>query len=60
MATKKVETKVKLDRETDLELQTWAEETERSKTRQMAVLMRRLVSLRKTNPEALRQLELVN
>ena len=58
MALKGVITKVGLDRETDLDLRKWAEEAERSKTRQAAILLRRLVSLRKTNPDALRQLQI--
>jgi hypothetical protein len=57
---RQVETKVVLDPETDLELKKWADATERSKRRQIGVLLRRLVSLRKTNPDELRRLELAN
>lgn len=58
MVSKRVITKVGLDRETDLDLKKWAEEAERSKTRHTSVLLRKLVGLRRTNPEALRELQL--
>lgn len=51
-------TKVELDDETDKELREWAEEVERSKRRQISVLLRRLTTLRKSNPAELERLQL--
>lgn len=58
MAKSWVTNKVDLDPETDLEIKRWADEADRSKRRQLAVLIRRLVNLKKTNPDAIKQLEL--
>jgi len=55
-----VETKVVLDPETDLDLKKWADEAERSKRRQIAILLRRLTTLRRTNPQDLQRLQLAN
>jgi hypothetical protein len=52
MKSKRVTTKITLSQEMDLELQKMAEEAERSKRRQASILIRRIIQLRKTNPEA--------
>jgi hypothetical protein len=51
-------TKVELDDDTDKEMREWAEEVQRSKRRQIAVLLRRLTTLRRTHPEELQRLQL--
>lgn len=59
MVAKRVETKIKLEPEVDLDLKRWADEEDRSKCRHMAVLLRRLSALRRTKREVLRDLQLV-
>jgi hypothetical protein len=54
----KVETKILLDPDVDLELSKWSDQNERSKRRQIAVLLRRLTQIRKDKPEELQRLQL--
>jgi hypothetical protein len=52
-------TGVVLDTTTDKELERWAEDEQRSKRRQGAVLLRKLMELRQTNPDELLRLKLI-
>ena len=59
MAHKMINIRVQVDRETDLELEEWSEREGRSKRRHLSILARRLAGLRKTNPDDLRRLGLM-
>jgi hypothetical protein len=56
---RRIETKVKLDASTHHAVKQWADDEERSTTVQVARLMRRLVALKESNPQALAQLGLL-
>ncbi len=60
MAQKTVRIGIEVDRETDTEISEWSEEEGRSKRRHTAILVRRLAKLRKTNPDDLQRLGLLN
>lgn len=59
MKRRQIGMNVFLDTEIDAELGDWAEDEERSKRRHAAVLLRKLVKLKETNPDELRRLGLV-
>jgi hypothetical protein len=59
MSTKTVSIRAEVDRETDQELENWSESEERSKRRHTSVLLRKLTVLRKTNPDDLQRLGLM-
>jgi hypothetical protein len=59
MATKTVRIGVEVDRETDTDFETWAENEGRSKRRHAAILLRNLTSLVKTHRPDLERLGLV-
>lgn len=60
VAIKGVTIKVSLDPEVDLDLVRLARDEDRSKCRQVAVMVRRVLELRRKNPEAFKQLNLAN
>jgi hypothetical protein len=60
MAQRKIPTRMELAAPIDSELATWAELEERSKRRHAAILVRRLTELRRTNPDDLVRLGLLD
>jgi hypothetical protein len=60
MAQKTVRIGIEVDRETDLEIQEWADAEERSKRRHLAILARKLATLRKSHPDDLQRLGLMD
>lgn len=60
MASQIVPVNVDLDRQTDAVLRKWAKREDRSKRRQIAVVMRKLVSLLDSKPEELKKLGLLH
>jgi hypothetical protein len=59
MGAKKVPIKVKVDPQTALEIDRWADEEDRSRCRHLSVLARKLVALRKTHRADLERLRLI-
>ena len=60
MPQKTCTTSIELERETALSMKQWAEEEGRSTRRHVAVLMRKLVHLKKSQPDELRRLGLAD
>jgi hypothetical protein len=60
MAQKTVRIGAEIEREIDIEFSQWAETEERSKRRHAAVLIRKLTVLRKTHPDELQRLGLMD
>jgi predicted ATPase with chaperone activity len=52
--------RVELDRESDSDLHRWAKEEERSKRLHAKVILRRILQVRRQNPDLLRQLGLAH
>jgi uncharacterized sporulation protein YeaH/YhbH (DUF444 family) len=52
--------RIEVDRETDHEFSQWSDAEGRSKRRHVEILMRKLASLRKSHPEDLQRLGLVD
>lgn len=59
MAQKTVRIGVEVDRETDTDFETWAENEGRSKRRHAAILLRNLTALVKSHPADLERLGLI-
>lgn len=59
MASKTVRIGAEVDQQTDTDLEEWSEREERSKRRHAAVLLRKLTVLRKTHPDELQRLGLL-
>lgn len=60
MARKGINLRIEVDRETDTEFSAWAESEGRSKRRHLAILTRKLTTLRKTSPDDLARLGLLD
>ena len=60
MGQKLINIRVEVDRDTDHEFEKWSESEGRSKRRHAAILMRKLTSLRKTRPDDLVKLGLID
>jgi hypothetical protein len=58
MAQRTVRTGVELDRDTDADLEKWADSEGRSKRRHAAIVLRKLTGLLKTHPSDLERLGL--
>lgn len=55
-----VNLRIEVDRQTDLDFGAWADDEGRSKRRHLAILTRKLTALRKTNPDDLVRLGLLD
>lgn len=60
MGQKRINIRIEVDRETDLEIEEWSEIEGRSKRRHLEILARKLTALRKTNPDDLIRLGLID
>lgn len=60
MARDGINIRVKADPETNVELEKWAKDEDRSKRRHASVLLRKLVKIRREKPDALRALGLAS
>ena len=60
MASKLIKTGVELDRETHGRVTEWADREGRSTRRHLAIVLRKLVTLHRTNPAALASIGLVD
>jgi hypothetical protein len=60
MAQETIQTRVELDESADLDLKKWARSEGRSKRNLMTILLRKLAALRKTDPDALASLGLLD
>lgn len=59
MRRKGVNLRIEVDRQTDLEFSQWADSEGRSKRRHLAILARKLTALRKSDPDGLVRLGLL-
>jgi hypothetical protein len=60
MGAKRINVRIELDRETDTEISQWSDSEGRSKRRHLEILARKLASLRKTHPDDMQRLGLVD
>ena len=60
MAREKNTLRVVIDQESHLQLKQWADQEERSKRRQAAVLLQKLIRIRKEQPQKLKEMGLGN
>ena len=59
MAQKWINIRVQVDAETDLQFADWSENEGRSKRRHVSILLRKLARLRKSRPQELERLGLI-